>query len=418
MFDQVVDVVAPHALRRFVVWVRSGCVFLSVRNTQHSQSTQVYCIWFRQQHNPFRSLSTRASDRYQRYSAPRQLSFLPGKNRGMEGRALATNEAGGAGGFIGGNAAAKANSSVANPSPTNASSISNNSVSNNSSSSSSTADNLQLRKRGREAAYEQSHVAEKKIRDASQDEMGRHYEDDAPPVVGSADQKQAAPEGLAHEPRRQPSVVSETVNAAASGGGPIPANNTVPDQASSDAMALPRLPSGVGSASASASTHGDGGIPAHAVAGAHQALAAVAGAGNAVQNQAAPARRRLRLGFSMAEGMARRVAQRRVQPPVQQVEVASGPASPVDVVSTEMLEILIRDADGPKMVIQGTGLSREYVFGLLLVHPVLYKVDPGTGRAFVLFSSIEDANAYLCSGSKRLQGACPHGEHRCCPTEQ
>jgi hypothetical protein len=311
----------------------------------------------------------------------------------MEGRALASNESGGAGGFVGGNAAAKANSSVANPSPK---------ISSNCNTSSDAS--LQLRKRGREAAYEQSHVAEKNIRDTSQDEVGRRYEDDAPPVVGSADLKQAAPEGLAHEPRRQPGVVSETVNAAASGGGAIPANNTVPDQVSSDARERPQLPSGVGSASASASTNGDGGIPAHAVAGAHQALAAVAGAGNAVKNQAAPARRRLRLGFSMAAGMAHRVAQRRVQPPVQQVEAASGPASPDDVVSTEMIEILIRDADGPKMVIQGAELSREYVFGLLLVHPVMYKVDPDTGRAFVLFRSIEDANAAwnrVRSASKR-----------------
>jgi hypothetical protein len=283
----------------------------------------------------------------------------------------------------------------------------------------------------------------------SQDEVGRRYEDDAPPLVGSADLKQAAPDQLAYEPHRQPGVASETAIAAASGGGAIPANNTVPDQVSSVEeerslrtpgimsetacrairpvaragaqqaspatcapalnQAVPKrrnphsilnlLPDRAASRQvklrrqdlevASSGPVSAADVASAAAPGARQNTSA---AGAADWNQA-PTKRRY--GFSVADQLAARAARlREFKARPQHAEAASsGHVSPANVVSADVIEGLIRNAGASKMVIEGTNLSREYVFGMLGVHPLVYMVDPVAARAVAVFANEDDARA-------------------------
>jgi hypothetical protein len=306
----------------------------------------------------------------------------------MEGRAQpqASNESGGPGSGVGeGDAASKAENSIAYPPSTNASSISNNSSS--SSSSSSTADNLQLRKRDREAAHERSHVEEQKIRD----DVGRPYQEQAPPGARPTEIK-TAPDQLAYEPRRQPGVTSEAANAAASGGWAISANKTDPDQVSSVAEERSQRRPGVGSVPANASSNGLGVVvPADALAGAHQASSAAVGGIPVVKKS----RTMFRYGFSVVDQLAARAARhRKFKARPQHAEAAASyPIPATDVASAEMVEMLIQDRDTSKLVFEGTNLSREYVFGLLLERPVMYEVDPVAQRAVAVFANEEAVRA-------------------------
>lgn len=294
----------------------------------------------------------------------------------MEGRGhrQATSESGEAGGGVGGGdaAAATAEYSVANRSST----ISNANVS---SSKTSSAGNLQLRKRAREAVYEPAHVVER----MAQNDVGRRYEEQAPPM-GAADPKQAAQEHLAHEPRRQPYGVSEAANAATTEGEASPGNDTVPDPVSSveeeRALRAPRI--------VSETAHDGGVIPADTLAGAHQASSA---ARAPALNRAVPKRR---YRFSIMHQLANQVANRQDKPRRQDGDVVSTVSvSPADVVSAETIQALIRYAGTSKMVIGGSNLAREHVFGLLVVHPLMYMVDPAAARAVAVFASEEDAHA-------------------------